>query len=115
MIKRTKEYYKQCEYTAIKTIEFQLELYKDPYASQQEIKRNINTTLRRFHKYCILERKDKILYYVDTSSEDTVDEHVEPVTSSVDRLINGEITIKEALYTIICKLSKANDKLLREA
>jgi hypothetical protein len=115
MIKRTNEYYKQCEYTAIKTIEFLIELYKDPNASQQEIKRNINRTLRRFHDYNILERKDIILYYVDTSSEDTTVEHVIPVNIIADKLINGEITIKEALYTDICLLSKTNNKLLREA
>jgi len=115
MIKRTPEYYKQCEYTAIKSIESQIELYKDPNAAQQEVKRNINRTLRRFHDYNILERKDIILYYVDTSSEDTTVEHVIPVNIITDKLINGEITIKEALYTDICLLSKTNNKLLREA
>jgi hypothetical protein len=69
--------------------------------------------LRRYHGYCIKENIGAHYFEAGLKhKEKTEFEHVIPAAVARDLLINGRLTIAEALNVPTCKLSKKNHKIL---
>jgi hypothetical protein len=74
----------------------------------------IDFALRRYHEYCIKQRIGH--HYVQADlKEKGVFEHMVPLCTIRDMVIAGVIRPIQGCKMPMCRISKANDKLLREA
>lgn len=75
------------------------------------IRDDIDSALRRYHRYCVKERIGA--HYFETDMDEKgVFEHMIPNSTICDMLVHGAITAKQACHMPTCRLSKANDALL---
>jgi len=93
-----------------------LSMYKD-YVDEDQTARltrdSIEHHIRRYHDYSI--RGDIGAHYRQTgiAKGDTVFEHVIPVKEIICMLLNGQLTIQQALHAPTCLIKKSDDVELR--
>lgn len=74
----------------------------------------IDDWIRRYHGYTIEGSIGAHYSEVGVNRHDCVFEHVVPVKQARDMLLQGVLTVKQALNTPTCWISKRNDEILRE-
>lgn len=95
-----------------------LEMYRgciDEDQTARLIRDSIDHWIRRYHDYVI--RGDIGSHYVANGIKqgETVFEHIIPANIVRDMLIQGKLTINQALNTPTCLISKVDDVILRES
>lgn len=114
--KRSTETYRATEVYVTNNLKRLVELYNSTRNDEQTsrlIRDDVDNALRRYHGYCI---KEKIgAHYGEVGLEEKgIFEHMIPNSTVRDMLLLGVITPEQACNMPTCKLSKANDDLLRE-
>jgi hypothetical protein len=119
-VKRDEKSYRQCEQTIVEELERLLDLYRNNVAEedmQARLWRDwIDNAIRRYHEYAI-QGRIKSHYNqkgVSLASADVTFEHVIPNRVIRDKLIDGEISIQQAINMPTCRVSKAVDQALRD-
>ena len=82
----------------------------------REIRNDIDTYLRRYHKYCIEQRDGMGAHYYEIGAdEDTDFEHLIPASRIRDLLLAGVLTIAQALNAPTVRLSRVKHMMLKDA
>jgi hypothetical protein len=81
-----------------------------------EIRKDIEHYLRHYHEYCIKKRSSMQAHYHEIGADkDTDFEHLIPVSRIRDLLLNGIITVQQALNAPTVKLSRDKHVKLNDA
>jgi hypothetical protein len=117
--KRTAETYQTVAKYCTKNLLRLVDDYKSVSNDQQllrEIRNDIDTYLRRYHKYCIEERDGMDAHYVEIGADTETDfEHLIPAARIRDLLLAGVISVEQALNAPTVKLSRVKHHLLKDA
>lgn len=117
-VKRNDKAYQQCEEFTTEELERLLEIYRGTVYEEDMrarlLRDSIDHHIRRHHEYAIQGKIGSHYREVGISQNDSVFEHVIPASSVRDMLIEGKLTIKQALNTPTCQIRKTNDRVLRE-
>lgn len=82
----------------------------------QEIRKDIEYYLRRYHEYCIEQRDGMKAHYHEVDADDECDfEHLIPASRIRDLLLASAITIEQALNAPTVRLSRAKHAMLKDA
>lgn len=118
-VKRNDKAYAQALSTVTEELERLLEIYRTSVFEDDMRARlyrdMIDFLLRRYHKYAI-QGKIKSHYHqrgVSLKPEDTIFEHVIPAATVRDKLIEGKLSINQALNVPTCRIARATDVALR--
>jgi hypothetical protein len=119
-VKRDDKAYRQCEETLTAELERLLDLYRNNVVEEDMQARlwrdMMDNAIRRYQEYAI-QGRIKSHYNqreVSLAPADVTFEHVIPERVIRDKLIDGEITINQALNMPTCRVSKTVDKALRD-
>jgi len=116
-VKRSTESYEATARYVVSNLERLVELYDATRNDEQTsrlIRDDVDNALRRYHQYCIKENIGA--HYIEVGLEGNgIFEHMIPASTVRDLCIAGILTPEQALNVPTCRLSKANDDLLREA
>jgi hypothetical protein len=119
-VQRNDESYQQCYEFHRQEIERYLDMYRTTVFAMDMRARlmrdQIEKLLRRHHEYTI---EDRIKSHynqlgVSLAPADCIGEHVIPVGDIRDMLIDGVITLNQALNPPMCRISRSHDKMLRD-
>jgi hypothetical protein len=120
-VKRNDKAYRQCEEWAVVALERLLKLYRNNVVEDDMQARlwrdDMDKAIRRYQEYAI-QGRIKSHYNqsgVSLAAKDVTFEHVIPLCVVRDLLIDGKITIQQAINMPTCRVSKKVDKALREA
>lgn len=69
--------------------------------------------IRRYHGYCIVDEIGSHYKQVDLDEKGIL-EHVIPLSNVRTMMINGKLTIEQALNAPMCRISREKDVMLRE-
>lgn len=116
-VKRNDEAYAKClEFT-----QSELTRLLTMYSSMLEedmtarlIRDSIDHHIRRYHGYAIEGSIGSHYREVGVVEKDSIFEHIIPASSVRDMLIEGRLTIKQALNTPTCLIKKSSDRKLTE-
>lgn len=118
-VKRNDKAYAQALSTVTEELERLLEIYRTSVFEDDMRARlyrdMIDFLLRRYHKYAI-QGKIKSHYHqrgVSLKPEDTIFEHVIPAATVRDKLIEGKLSINQALNVPTCRIARPTDVALR--
>jgi len=116
-VKRNELAYKQCfDFTSAELSRlvamYQGTLEEDMTA--RLIRDSIDHHIRRYHGYAIDGRIGSHYREAGVVKEDSIFEHVIPASSVRDMLIEGRLTINQALNTPTCLIKKSSDKILSD-
>lgn len=118
-VKRNNKAYEQALSVTTEELERLLDLYRNTVFEEDMrarlLRDSIDHHLRRYHKYAI-QGKIKSHYHqrgVSLAAKDTIFEHVIPAATVRDRLIEGTLSINQALNVPTCRISRAVDNALR--
>ena len=119
-VKRSNDSYRASKAMAVDEIERLLAMYKTQFNERSMsdlqklrlIRDAIEHWLRRYHGY--VKEGYGAHYLQDGLIEKGVFEHVIPVREALDMLIQGILTVEEALNIPTCFISQENDKKLRD-
>lgn len=82
----------------------------------QEIRKDVDYYLRRYHKYCIEERDGMLAHYHEVGADANCDfEHLIPAARIRDLLISKCITVEQALNAPTVRLSHTKHMALKDA
>ena len=119
-VKRNDTAYQQCLETTTAELERLLEQYRTTVFEEDMrarlLRDSIDHHVRRYHKYAI-QGSIKSHYNqkgVSMASEDCIFEHVIPAGQVRDMLIDGALTINQALNVPTCRVSRDNNKRLND-
>lgn len=119
-VKRNDKAYRQCEEWAVDALERLLKLYRNSVVEEDMQARlwrdDIDKAIRRYQEYAI-EGRIKSHYNqsgVSLAAKDVTFEHIIPLCVVRDLLIDGKITIQQAINMPTCRVSKKVDKALRD-
>ena len=117
-VKRNEKSYKQC----LDFTQAELTRLLDMYSSVLEedmtarlIRDSIDHHIRRYHGYAIEGSIGSHYREVGVVEKDSIFEHIIPASSVRDMLIEGRLTIKQALNTPTCLIKKSSDRKLTES
>jgi hypothetical protein len=117
--KRSADTYRTVAAYCTKNINRLVEEYRAVENDQQllrEIRNDIDYYLRRYHEYCIKQRDGMQAHYHEIGAdEDTDFEHLIPASRIRDLLLNGTITVQQALNAPTVKLSRDKHAELKDA
>lgn len=120
MVKRDDIAYQQCLEETTQALERLLEEYRTTVFEEDmraRLKRDaMDHWIRRYHKYAI-QGKIKSHYKqrgVSMAPEDCIFEHVIPEGQARDMLIDGALTIVQALNIPTCRISRVHNKMLND-
>jgi hypothetical protein len=118
-VKRNDKAYAQALSTVTEEIDRLLVLYRTTVFEDDMrarlLRDMIDFLLRRYHKYAI-QGKIKSHYYqkgVSLKPEDTIFEHVIPAATVRDKLIEGTLSINQALNVPTCRIARTTDLAIR--
>jgi hypothetical protein len=116
-VKRNDRSYKDTYTITLSEVTRLIGMYKDCIDEDQTarlIRDSIDHWIRRYHDYSI--RGDIGAHYRQTGivQGDTVFEHVIPANEIRDMLIEGKLTVKQALNAPTCLINKSDDVILRK-
>jgi hypothetical protein len=84
--------------------------------TRREVRNDIDYHLRRYHEYCIKQRKGVGAHYHEVAAESVTDfEHLIPAARIRDLLLAGTISVVQALNAPTVKLSRSKHVLLKKA
>ena len=117
-VQRGDRSYRDTYKITVSELERLVDMYKDCIDEDQTarlIRDSIDHWIRRYHDYSI--RGDIGAHYRQVGIEqgDTVFEHVIPANEIRDMLIEGKLTVKQALNAPTCLIKKADDVKLRKS
>lgn len=116
-VKRNELAYKQCLDFTSSELERLVSMYGavlEEDMTARLIRDSIDHHIRRYHGYAIDGRIGGHYREDGVSKSDCIFEHVIPASSVRDMLINGRLTIIQALNTPTCLIKKSSDKKLTE-
>jgi hypothetical protein len=118
-VKRNNKAYEQALSTTTAELERLIDLYRTTVFEEDMrarlLRDSIDHHIRRYHKYAI-QGKIKSHYHqrgISLLPKDTIFEHVIPAATVRDKLIDGTLSINQALNVPTCRVSLAVDKALR--
>lgn len=117
-VQRNTKSYQQTDDITVSEIERLVDMYKTCLEEDQTarlIRDSIDHWLRRYHDYSI--RGDIGAHYrqIGIVHGETVFEHVIPANEIRDMLIEGKLTVNQALNAPTCLISKVDDVILRKS
>jgi 5-methylcytosine-specific restriction endonuclease McrA len=95
-----------------------VKMYREQFEQNQTarlIRDDIDHLIRRYHGYCIEGSIGSHYQEQGVVHSDSVFEHVIPASNVRDMLIEGRLTVRQALNTPTCLVKKSSDKLLRQS
>jgi hypothetical protein len=117
-VKRNDESYAQCLETTTSELERLVDMYRNTVFVEDMrarlLRDNIDKWIRRYHDYAIQGRIKSHYREVDVDEKDCVFEHIVPVSSLVDMLIQDRLTISQALNAPTCLIKKSSDVILKD-
>jgi hypothetical protein len=99
-------------------LEHKVALYREQFEENQTarlIRDSIDHLIRRYHGYCIEGSIGSHYREQGVVHKDCVFEHVIPASSVRDMLIEGRLTVRQALNTPTCLIKKSSDKILSKS
>jgi hypothetical protein len=118
-VKRNDKAYSQALSTVTEELDRLLVMYRttvfDDDMRARLLRDMIDFLLRRYHKYAI-QGKIKSHYHqkgVSLKPEDTIFEHVIPAATVRDKLIEGTLSINQALNVPTCRIARGTDLAIR--
>jgi hypothetical protein len=118
-VKRNDKAYEQALSTTTEELHRLLTLYRDTVFTDDMrarlLRDSIDHWIRRYQKYSI-QGKIKSHYHqrsVSLAAKDTIFEHVIPAAVVRDKLIQGHLTINQALNVPTCRVARSTDAALR--
>lgn len=117
-VKRNDRSYKDTYSITVSEVSRLVVMYKECIDEDQTarlIRDSLDHWIRRYHDYSI--RGDIGAHYrqIGTVQGDTVFEHVIPANEIRDMLIEGKLTVKQALNAPTCLINKSDDVKLRKS
>jgi hypothetical protein len=116
-VKRNEEAYAKCLDFTKSELERLLKMYEgmlEEDMTARLIRDSIDHHIRRYHGYAIEGRIGSHYREVGVVEKDSIFEHVIPASSVRDMLIEGRLTINQALNTPVCLVKKSSDQILKE-
>lgn len=116
-VTRGDQAYKETYELTVKELERLVTEYKKIKAVGQTarlIRDAIDHWVRRYHGYAIEGSIGAHYTEVGVDKANCIFEHVIPAAKVRDMLLQGRLTVKQALNTPTCLISKRNDEILRE-
>jgi hypothetical protein len=116
-VKRNDESYKQCLEFTKSELERLLKMYKgmlEEDMTARLIRDSIDHHIRRYHEYAVQGKIGSHYREVGVIESQSIFEHVIPASSVRDMLIEGRLTINQALNTPTCLIKKSQDTELRK-
>jgi hypothetical protein len=118
-VKRNDRAYQQCEESTVEELERLVDLYRNNVFEEDMQARlwrdRMDNAIRRYQEYAIQGRIRS--HYnqrsVSLAARDVTFEHVVPVAVIRDNLIEGNLTVKQAINMPTCRVSKTVDQALR--
>lgn len=118
-VKRNDKAYEQALSTTVEELERLLDLYRNTVFEEDMrarlLRDSIDHHIRRYHGYAV-QGKIKSHYHqknVSLAAKDTIFEHVIPAATVRDKLIEGVLTINQALNVPTCRVARTTDDALR--
>lgn len=118
-VKRNDQAYEQALALTLEELHRYLTLYRDTVFVEDMrarlLRDAIDHWIRRYQKYSI-QGRIKSHYHqagVSLAAKDTIFEHVIPAAVVRDKLIEGQLTINQALNVPTCRVARATDAALR--
>lgn len=116
-VKRDTLAYEQCADVAIEELSRLVTLHRNVFDFRDRFYRDIiDSILRRYHGYAVQGSIKSHYYETDISLKpsDCIFEHVVPAGEVRDMLIEGRLTVVQALNVPTCRISRANNKRLSD-
>lgn len=116
-VQRGDKSYKETYELTVSELERLVKMYKEIRSVGQTarlIRDSIDHWIRRYHGYAIEGSIGSHYTEVGVDKANCVFEHVIPAAKVRDMLLQGILTVKQALNTPTCLISKRNDEILRE-
>lgn len=117
-VQRNTDSYRQTLAFTISELERLVPMYNEQFAENQTarlIRDSIDHHIRRYHGYAIEGAIGSHYREVGVDDQQSVFEHVIPASSVRDMLIQGRLTINQALNTPTCLIKKTSDDMLRHS
>ena len=116
-VKRNEKSYKQClDFTHAELVRL-LDMYSgvlEEDMTARLIRDSIDHHIRRYHGYSIEGSIGSHYREVGVVEKDSIFEHIIPASSVRDMLIEGRLTINQALNTPVCLVKKSSDQILKD-
>jgi hypothetical protein len=116
-VQRGDKAYKETYELTVSELDRLVKMYKEIQTVGQTarlIRDSIDHWIRRYHGYAIEGSIGSHYTEVGVDKANCVFEHVIPAAKVRDMLLQGILTVKQALNTPTCLISKRNDDILRE-
>lgn len=114
-VKRNDKAYEQALSTTVEELERLLDLYRNTVFEEDMrarlLRDSIDHHIRRYHGYAV-QGKIKSHYHqknVSLAAKDTIFEHVIPAATVRDKLIEGVLTINQALNVPTCRVARTTE------
>jgi len=117
-VQRNDYSYKQTDDFTTSELERLLEKYLSKIEEDQEarlIRDAMEHHIRRYHGYSVEGKIGAHYRQLGVDEDNCIFEHIMPVNTIVAMLIEGRLTINQALNTPTCLINKQDDVLLRES
>lgn len=117
-VQRNDESYSQTLAFTVAELERLVSMYNEQFEENQTsrlIRDSIDHHIRRYHGYSIEGAIGSHYREIGVDIKQCVFEHVIPASSVRDMLIQGRLSIVQALNTPTCLIRKASDNILRES
>jgi hypothetical protein len=117
-VQRSDLSYKQTDEVITSELERLLAKYSTFLVEDQEARLTrdfIELAVRRYHEYSIDGKFGGHYRQVGVDEKNCIFEHIIPINSVVAMLIEGRLTINQALNTPTCLIKKEDDVILRES
>ena len=116
-VKRNDESYRQCLEFTKSELERLLKMYEgmlEEDMTARLIRDSIDHHIRRYHDYAVRGKIGSHYREVGVTESQSIFEHVIPASSVRDMLIEGRLTINQALNTPTCLIKRSQDTELRK-
>jgi hypothetical protein len=117
-VQRSEHSYKQTDDFITSELERLLAKYSACLVEDQEARLTrdfIELAVRRYHEYSIAGKIGGHYRQFGVDEKNCIFEHIIPINSVVAMLIEGRLTINQALNTPTCLIKKEDDVILRES
>lgn len=117
-VRRSEQSYQQTDDFTKNELERLLEMYNTCLVEDQRarlIRDAMEHHIRRYHGYSIEGKIGSHYRQFGVDEKNCIFEHIMPVNTTVAMLIEGALTINQALNTPTCLIKKEDDVILRES
>jgi hypothetical protein len=115
-VKRSEQTHQESAVLTEREISRLLSLYQHQQTLQEKrlVRDAIDHWLRRYHGYVIEGGIGSHYAEVGVDSRNCIFEHIVPARDALDMLLQGIMTVRQAMNIPTCLISKDNDQLLRD-